>query len=210
MLQIQHIGKYRIGLSTGAQGGGTGQPNLLNMNNRDVALVQTEALRAWVPEAKEALAGYVQSGQLAVREMTCVHESIDSTPLFDEPVLYSTGETKALEAAVLFKKIYNKHLLNTAYHTAADVANPIVTADPTDVPSLVIFLAAVKINYNAHLADGAIAHLAADTVNVAVETATDLPTSVIALERLFYLFHAHKEFCTPTGLPLTPDAIIAY
>lgn len=60
----------------------------------------------------------------------------------------------SITAMTLLKATWATHIASTSVHGNADGTNTLLTATPTDLPSLITFMNAAKTAVNAHLANG--------------------------------------------------------
>jgi hypothetical protein len=209
MLQIQNISDYLVSFAASYQGG-QGRPLYVKLGPGEHTLITQAELANWPMGTKQNLASYVQRALLRVNEATCSHTAIDKGHLLPEFDVFNL-ET-ALDRAALVKSVINEHMLDPALHTAADTANLITVADPTDLATLITFftsaLTGATAQFNAHI--GNAVHPVADISNTVAIVPTDLDSSILALRELEGRFGGHKRELPAGGTVLSPPAIIAY
>ena len=89
------------------------------------------------------------------------------------------------------KAKYNTHIASTVYHIIADVVNPVVVANATNLATAITLLNAMTINYNAHVVDLSV-HTNADTLDVELlPPSTNLQTALALAHDLQEKYDTH-------------------
>jgi hypothetical protein len=216
MLKITNVADFPVMVSTSYMGG-QGRPIFVKVKPGAFRLVGQEAVKKWPNGAKENLAESMQMGHLLIQEVTAVHSPKDDGHL-PPPFIACTLGSAILNAAGEWSTTtgktdgwvdaYNAHVKNSAVHTA--IGTDVVTAArPTDLPTLVAYLATIKSAFDAHIATTPL-HATADGKNTLGAAPTDLPTCIAFIRQLYNKFAAHKKEYSVSGSFLTPDAVIAY
>jgi hypothetical protein len=215
MLQIRNVADFPVMVST-SYTGGQGRPLYIKLGPGEHKLVGQQEVGKWPLGAKENLAESMQMGHLLVNELVAVHSPKDDGHVLPEftacnlgsAILTAAGEWSNVTGKTDgWSDVYNAHVLNQAVHSAADTANMMTLARPTDLTTLIAYVTAMKAKFNAHI--GAGVHATADTANtIGAPVPADLPTCIASLRQLYGRFDAHKKQFSAGGPWLTPDAVI--
>lgn len=198
MIQVTNITTgYRFGISTKSNAGSIGVPGLLDLEPGGSTFFPRRALHDFSAYVKEQLAELVANGIVRVYEVDSVHlyQDKDHALAYDNDDLVLAPAPDALATALLaaadFTVKYNQHVTDLVFHTAPTAA--IGAANPTDLPSLLIWLAAVQPIYAAHIAAAA-AHPTVDTWSTLLPAIVPvgLPTAVTAMQQLIRMYGHHK------------------
>jgi hypothetical protein len=207
MIVVRNISSYRVGISS-SYNGAHGRPLYLNLGPNDSKRMNGAYLKDWGPGAKEALASYAQNGTIQVDELPSVHEAEDLA--HEVPTFYPVDLNAVNLYADALRDVYNAHIIDESFHTAADTLNAEILAAPTDLLTLTAFIVSFQGNFNAHIVL-ATAHPNPDTVNGVVALTGTLPQNIAALQELTYRFSMHKRQGLPAGaVTLTVPQIINY
>ncbi len=217
MLQVRNVADFPVMVSTSFMGG-QGRPLYIKLQPGEHKLIGQEELKKWPEGSKENLAESMQMGHLLVNELVAVHTPKDDGHVLPKLTACNLGSALIASAGEWsnvtgktdgWSDIYNAHILNRAVHSAADSANEMILARPTDLATLVAYVVVMKTKFNAHI--GAGVHATADGENtIGLPVPADLPTCIQSLRQLYGRFDAHKKQFSAGGAWLTPDAIIAY
>jgi len=168
----------------------------------------------WHESVKQNIAEYMMHGIIRVYDLNASHLYLDKGNVCDYPYDYLLPAAQglalehAMQVADSLNTAINAHIFSLAVHNAAAGA-VIAAAVPTDLATLLVWLAAAQITYPAHIADGA-AHPNVDIVNVlAPVVAIDLPTAVEALQELHRAYAGHKLWVVGTA-EVAASTIAAY
>jgi hypothetical protein len=208
MIQIRNISPVeRVAFSTSSDDE-AGRPLRIELGPGEVQFIMQEQLKKWPIHAKSRFAELVEHGSLAVNTTNNAHVAPDRS---NRLTFSAIDLNSALSDAINFKTEYNAHLSNSAFHTAADGANLVTSADPTNLATLITLLTEARLDYNAHIVLGA-SHPFPDAINgVILGVPTDLPTSLALLEELVRRLRTHKLHNTPDGTDaLNPIEILTF
>lgn len=168
----------------------------------------------WHESVKQNIAEYMMHGIIRVYDLNASHLYQDKGNACDYaydyllPAAQGLALEHALQVAVSFNAVINQHLASLAVHTTA-AAFLITAAIPTDLATLLVWIADAQTQYAAHVADAA-AHPNVDIVNVLVPVvAGDLPTSIAALQEIYKAYAAHKMWVVGTA-EVAANTIAAY
>lgn len=106
---------------------------------------------------------------------------------------------EAIALANSIKSVFNAHLADATVHDGADAANPVATANATDLATLIALANSIRTKYTAHRQVGAGVHNSADTTNVVdaqLATATDLASAIAILKDVRDVYEAHRVNAT--------------
>jgi len=208
MLEIRNITRgttteREIAFTTRSSGY-VGYPNYVDLLPGATLVLAKQNLRDWQPGVKQELAQYVAHGFLEVT-------ALDSSHLFEDlghncdfgyddilPATDGLALTRALEVAVSLDTAINGHVASTAVHNAATAA--IAVAAPTDLASLLLWIAAAQTAYDTTHRPSVAAHPHVDANNIFVPVvAADLATAIAALRELITAYTAHKTWYVGTA-----------
>ena len=210
LLEIRNLSEYGVSIVT-ATAGGQGRPLVVKLRPNENIRMYPEDLQKWPIGSKQDLAEMVARATVQVSELNCVHIDYDREHLVD---WHATDLNSALANAIEFKNAYNAHIVDTSLHQNADLINPITSADPITLPTLIALITEAQTDYNLHLGQmGPQVHVFNDLLNSFVIVApVDLPTCLIKLEQLITRYHNHQRQCmdNPAVGPLSPSQIITY
>jgi hypothetical protein len=174
------------------------------------------ALKDWHSSSKQALAEYVAQGVLEVAEVNSSHLYQDkgNNLAYAVDSLGVGTPAQILANTLLFAADYQTkvgaHVASLAVHTAATLG--FVGAVPTDLPSLIIWLAAARLVYETNHRPSGAAHPFIDIVNTsALVPPVDLATSVQEMRNLAVAYNGHKTWwLESTASVLNIPAILTY
>ena len=217
MIQIRNITRdtglnRTISINT-KFGGEAAYPLRIDLAPGDHVEIPQQNVIDWHTSIKQFLGEYVASGILKMYTIDSAHLYQDkgNNPIYDYDHLIDAPATlaltHALEMASTLHTQMNYHMAGVAVHNGA--VGAIAGVAPTDLATLLVWLAAAEVAYNTNHRVSALAHDHPDTENAFVSAAVGLPTAVTDLRNLYSAYQSHKGWFT-TAVELDVPAILTY
>ena len=218
MIKILNITKgttteRHVAISTKSQGI-VGFPRLLDLLPGAEVMIAKQNLHDYAPAVKQELANFVAAGMLQVYDCNSSHLYVDKGHNCDYaydyllPGVQPLALDHALQVAVSLDTAINGHVQSTNVHN--DVTAVIGVAVPTDLATLLLWIAGAQTCYETVHRIDAVAHPFIDAVNTLVPVvAINLVTAVQALQELHRAFTSHKTWVVGAGT-LSVPTIMTY
>jgi hypothetical protein len=203
MIQIRNITRgtsteRRVAISTKSQST-LGFPRLLDLTPGATITIAKQNLRDYAPAVKQEIADFVAHGFLQVVACNSSHLYQDRGNACDYsydyllPAAQALALEHALQVAVSLDTCINTHVQSTAFHNAATAV--IGVAVPTDLASLLLWIAGAQTAYETVHRPSFAAHPFVDAVNtLAPVAAVDLASAIQALQEIYRAFDGHRTW----------------
>ncbi len=219
MIRIRNISKgrpdeARIAMRTNWGAGTAAFPVLVDLGPGVEVDIPAQALNDWDPGVKQWLAEYVAQGMVKVYNIESKHDYQDRghNAIYDLDYLIDAkfgplAQEHALAMAGTLNTEMELHHLDIAVH--GSVVGNITVAAPTNLATMLLWIADAQTEYALHIASG-VAHTTADTDNTLVPVvASNWPTSIAALQELHRAYHSHKTWLT-NAVEMNVTTLLAY